>query len=266
MQKFEPIGTFSGSANYKSEIPRQGVFFRGHPGRIELLPGHGFEEALRDLFGFERIWVIFLFDRNLDWRPTTRPPVPPKDHERVGIFASRSPYRPNPIGLSCVRLLSVEKLTLHLDEADLLDGTPVLDIKPYIPKVDSFPNAKAGWVDGQEVPDWEIETSGIFKNQSEWLRNRSGLDLWSVAECQLGIRPLDATRKRLQVDFRGKCAELAFRTFRIEFSFDEILKKIWLNEIRSGYSLAELESPDDPYSDKSLHLEFLSHFAQMPKT
>lgn len=264
--KFEPIGTFFGSANYKSEVPRQGVFFHGHPGRIELLPQHGFEEALRDLSGFERIWVIFLFDRNSGWRPTTRPPVPPKDHDRVGIFASRSPYRPNPIGLSCVRLLSVEKLTLHLDEADLLDGSPVLDIKPYIPKADSFPMAKAGWVDEQESLRWEIQTSELFQKQNEWLLNKSGFDLLSFAQCQLEIRPLDATRKRLQIDRQTNSAELAFRTFRIEFSFDEIQKKICLQKIRSGYTLAELGNSDDPYADKSLHLDFFSQFAQMPKT
>ena len=105
-----PIGTFYGDAVYKYDAPRQGRLFAGHPGRIELKPGMNFETALRDLDGFERIWVIFKFHENEGWRPTTRPPVPPKGKDRVGTFASRSPYRPNPIGLSCVRLLKIEGL------------------------------------------------------------------------------------------------------------------------------------------------------------
>ena len=140
---FSPIGYFYNSAHYKFEVPRQGVFFRGHLGKIELLPQKDFEIALRDLEGFERIWVIFQFHQNAEWRPTTRPPVPAAGKERVGTFASRSPYRPNPIGLSCVRLISVNGLTLTIDEADLLSETPILDIKPYIPKADAFPQAKA---------------------------------------------------------------------------------------------------------------------------
>ena len=139
-----PIGTFFGDAVYKYEAPRQGRLFAGHPGRIVLNEGQNFEMALRDLDGFERIWVIFQFHENEGWRPTTRPPVPPKGKDRVGTFASRSPYRPNPIGLSCVRLLKIDGLTLYVDEADLLNGTPVLDIKPYIPMADAFPDAKAG--------------------------------------------------------------------------------------------------------------------------
>ena len=110
-----PIGSFFGDAVYKYDVPRQGSLFAGHPGRIELKPGNNFEMALRDLEGFERIWVIFQFHENEGWRPTTRPPVPPKGRDRVGTFASRSPYRPNPIGLSCVRLLSAGYQTVYPD-------------------------------------------------------------------------------------------------------------------------------------------------------
>ncbi|MBR6124078.1 SAM-dependent methyltransferase, partial [Candidatus Saccharibacteria bacterium] len=77
-----PIGTFFGDAIYKYDAPRQGRLFAGHPGRIVLSPGQNFEMALRDLDGFERIWVIFLFHENGGWRPTTRPPVPPKGKDR----------------------------------------------------------------------------------------------------------------------------------------------------------------------------------------
>ena len=130
---FEPIGYFHGGPARKYEAPRQGVF-AGGAGRVELLEGRNFETALRDLEGFSRIWLLFAFDRNGSaWRPTAHPPVTAPGRARVGVFASRAPYRPNPIGLSCVRLVSVEGRSVEVDEADLLDGTPVLDIKPYVP-------------------------------------------------------------------------------------------------------------------------------------
>ena len=256
--ELEPIGTFYSQASYKYEVPRQGVFFRGHPGRIELLPHKGYEEALRDLEGFERLWIVFHFHQNSGWRPTTRPPVPPADHDRVGTFASRSPYRPNPIGLSCVKLLSVEKLALHLDEADLLNGTPVLDIKPYIPKADAFPNAKAGWVEAQSESLWKIFPSQLFQRENDWIFEMCGWDLQSFAECQLVNDPLDSSRRRVKVNLENHTAELAFRTFRIDFEFDADLKQILLKGIRSGYSAVELASAEDVYHDKDLHRAFLN--------
>ena len=142
---FEPIGIFRGGAARKYEAPRQGVF-SGNPGRIELAPGRNFETALRDLDGFERIWLVFVFDRNGGgWRPTAHPPVTAPGVSRVGVFASRAPYRPNPIGLSCVRLVGVHGRVVEVEEADLLDGTPIYDIKPYLPHIDSHPEARGGF-------------------------------------------------------------------------------------------------------------------------
>ena len=261
---FEPIGTFHCNAAYKSEAPRQGVFRGARTGKIELFTRRGFEEALRDLSGFERIWIIFAFHRNKGWRATTRPPVPPPDHERVGVFASRGPYRPNPLGLSCVKLLAVERLSVFVEGADLLNETPVLDIKPYIPRADAFPTAKAGWVDLQNLERWDIAETETFAEQGDWLLSAGGLDFRSFAECQLSNLPFDSSRRRVLVDFERKTAELAFRTFRIDFSFDENSRRILLEKIRSGYSAEELSSQADPYGDKPLHREFLLHFAQSP--
>lgn len=125
---------------------------------IELLPGRNFEQALSDLAGFDYIWVLTWLHLNENWKPTVIPPRGPK--VRRGLFATRSPHRPNPIGLSALRLLRVEGRVLHVRGIDLLDGTPVLDIKPYVPYADAFPGARAGWLDeiGQqpEAPDrWE---------------------------------------------------------------------------------------------------------------
>lgn len=262
-----PIGFFYGEANYKYDVPRQGCLFAGHPGRIELSSGNNYEMALRDLDGFERIWVIFEFHENAGWRPTTRPPVPPKGRDRVGTFASRSPYRPNPIGLSCVRLLKIEGLTLYVDEADLLNGSPVLDIKPYIPMADSFPKAKAGWVEEQAGEQWSIDVSETFSVQSNWIAEHSAFDLLSFASVQLSRGNFskdvfDSTRRRLTVDVEAHTGVLAYRTFRIHFSYDEISRIVCLQDIASGYTAVELkENAEDKYGDKQLHRDFLNfHF------
>ena len=259
-----PIGTFYGDAVYKYDAPRQGRLFAGHPGRIELKPGQNFEMALRDLEGFERIWVIFQFHENEGWRPTTRPPVPPKGKDRVGTFASRSPYRPNPIGLSCVRLLKVDSLTLYVDEADLLNETPVLDIKPYIPMADAFPDAKAGLVEEQEGDLWDVRVAEPFTSQNHWIADRCGFDLESFARVQLSRGNFskdvfDSSRRRLTVDEVAKTGVLAYRTFRIHFCYDEAANKVVLQQISSGYTVEELKmGAEDKYGDKQIHREFLS--------
>ncbi len=107
----------------------------------ELIP----ELALRDLVGIERIWVLSLLDRSGTWGPLVRPPRGARS--KRSLFATRSPDRPNPIGLSAVRLVRVEKTDLHVRGVDLLDGTPILDIKPYVPYADAFPTSRAGWID-----------------------------------------------------------------------------------------------------------------------
>ena len=101
-------------------------------------------EALADLAGFERLWLIFVFDRSEGWKPRVRPP---RGGGQRGVLATRSPHRPNPIGLSAVELVAVEARALVVRGVDLLDGTPILDIKPYVPYADAFPIARAGWID-----------------------------------------------------------------------------------------------------------------------
>lgn len=111
-------------------------------GRIEI---HApYVAGLADLAGMERIWLLYVFHRNGGFRLSVRPP---RGNRRRGLFATRSPDRPSSIGLTNVRLLSVEGSVLHVDGLDLLDETPVIDIKPYLPFVDAHPTARAGWVD-----------------------------------------------------------------------------------------------------------------------
>lgn len=118
----------------------------GAPGEgvIELVPEIPIE-ALRSLEGFDYVWVIYVFHMNEGWSPLVRPPRGPR--VKRGVLATRSPHRPNPIGLSALRLVKIEGRELHVRGIDLLDGTPVIDLKPYVPYADAFPDARAGWVD-----------------------------------------------------------------------------------------------------------------------
>lgn len=118
---------------------------------VVFKPPYRVKEALRGIEGFSHLWLIWQFSEaeQRDWTPTVRPPKL-GGNERVGVFASRSPFRPNPIGLSSVKLLSVEYDTplgpvLHVSGADIMDGTPVYDIKPYLAYTDAHPEATGGF-------------------------------------------------------------------------------------------------------------------------
>lgn len=120
---------------------------------LELDPALIPPEALRDLQGIERIWVLAYLHQSGTWGPQVRPPRGAR--VRRSLFATRSPDRPNPIGLSAIELLRVEGTNLHVRGIDLLDGTPILDIKPYVPYADAFPESKAGWID--DLPRDELQ-------------------------------------------------------------------------------------------------------------
>lgn len=254
---FHPIGFFRGGAVRKYDAPRQGVFADAREGVVELLPGCNFETALRDLDGFERVWIVFVFDRNLDsWRPTVRPPVSAPDRERVGVFASRAPYRPNPIGLTCARIVGIQGLRVMVAEADLLDGTPVLDLKPYIPAADAFPDALAGWVDAQGPDRREITDTSLFREQAAALLAWGGPDIAATARIQLAQDPFDNSRKRIVRIGEDGRGTLSLRMFRLDFRADPDSPSLVLEKIRSGYSPADLAASDDPYADKALHRRF----------
>jgi tRNA-Thr(GGU) m(6)t(6)A37 methyltransferase TsaA len=141
-----PIGWVSSPYERRFGTPQQAAAIDSdRPAVLELDPERIPEEALSDLIGIERIWVLTFLHRSGTWGPLVRPPRGPR--VRRGLFATRSPDRPNPLGLSAVQLVRIEGLQLHVLGVDLLDGTPILDIKPYFPSVDAFPTSRAGWID-----------------------------------------------------------------------------------------------------------------------
>lgn len=140
--RLHPIGIIHTPHYDPASAPIQPAFAMGAQGMVTVFDPY--VEAIADLDGFERVWLLFEFDRSTDWKSRV---VPYRDVVERGLFATRAPARPNPIGLSVVRLASVEGKTLHVLDVDMLDGTPLLDIKPYVPAFDSHPDSRAGWLD-----------------------------------------------------------------------------------------------------------------------
>lgn len=150
MFRFVPIGVVRSCFREKFGIPRQPGLVEAARAALELLPPYNQPAAVRGLEGFSHLWLVFVF-HGLPagrWRPTVRPPRL-GGNRRLGVFATRSGFRPNPIGLSAVKLEGIAtdrgRVVLHLAGVDVLDGTPVLDIKPYLPYVDRIPTATGGF-------------------------------------------------------------------------------------------------------------------------
>lgn len=135
---------------------------RALPATIELIDDPKLDGALEGLAGFDYIWVIAWLHLNRTWSAKVVPPRGPKTPQ--GLFATRSPNRPNMLALSALRLTGVEGRSLHVLGIDLLDGTPVLDIKPYVPYADAFPDARAGWLDALSQP---MTAPDRFERQGE---------------------------------------------------------------------------------------------------
>ena len=162
-----PIAYFHSPLTSKFGIPRQSGLAAALPGRIVFTPEYRREEALRGLDGFDYLWLIWEFSLSPNPSPVGRGAItvrPPRlgGNERVGVFASRSPFRPNNLGLSCVRIKEIELTAaegpvIHVLGADLMDGTPIYDIKPYVAYADAHPDARSGFVDEHEWQPLSVE-------------------------------------------------------------------------------------------------------------
>ncbi len=175
----QPIGFLRTQQRVKFQAGHQPAAAAEERNTLELLPGHGYEQALQDLTGIDRIWLIWWFHRNEGWRPLVLPPRGPA--QRRGVFATRSPHRPNPLGLTAVPLLGITGRTLRLGPCDLVDGTPIFDLKPYVAAHDAFPEARAAWIDAvdaglRQPARFTVQFSPAAETQLAWLSETHRID------------------------------------------------------------------------------------------
>jgi tRNA-Thr(GGU) m(6)t(6)A37 methyltransferase TsaA len=155
---FQPIGIVHSPHAVAEKTPIQPVFAEGIAGTVEVYPE--LEEGLADIEGFSHLWLIYALDRVAEVSLTVKPFL--EDHPH-GVFATRAPRRPNPIGLSLVRLVRRVGRILHVEDVDILDGTPLLDIKPYAQRFDVREHVRCGWLDH-------------IDDETAWKRGRRALD------------------------------------------------------------------------------------------
>lgn len=158
---FEQIGVIRSPYKEKFAVPRQPGLVKAVGGELHLLEPYNQPDAVRGLEGFSHVWLLFVFHQTMEggWRPTVRPPRL-GGNARMGVFASRSTFRPNPIGMSLVELKEIRceknQVILQLGGLDLVDGTPVVDIKPYLPFAEALPQARAGYAQDAPAADMPV--------------------------------------------------------------------------------------------------------------
>jgi tRNA (adenine37-N6)-methyltransferase len=239
-----PIGVVRSPFTEKMQAPRQPGVKEAAPGRVELFVGHDFEHALEDLATFRYIWLIFWFDQAEGWRPKV---LPPRSEKRRGVFATRSPHRPNPIGMSLVELTGIDGLVLSVNGLDLLDGTPVLDIKPYIPYADSRADADHGWLDAGSIPTRDpvaafvVEFSEAARAELDLLSS-FGVDLEPAIRQVLELGPEPHPYRRIKKVETG--AVLALKDFRVAFTSEG--RAVRVTGIVTGYRPQQLAMLTDP--------------------
>ncbi|MFN3455328.1 MAG: tRNA (N6-threonylcarbamoyladenosine(37)-N6)-methyltransferase TrmO [Pseudobdellovibrio sp.] len=198
---FEQIGILKSPFKQRFGISHQPGVSHGLSGVIHLNKNADFVTALRGLELFSHIWVVFVFHSHggKKWKPSIRPPRL-GGNKKIGLFASRSPHRPNPIGISAVKLEKIDLdhpdgPLLHVGEVDLMDGTPILDIKPYIPLADKIENANSGWAD-IPVKHYDVQVSSQAEKKFKHFDPEEKLRLKQLALGIIELDPRPAFQKR----------------------------------------------------------------------
>ena len=236
-----PIGIARTPFTEKVLAPRQPRAEAPADGTIELLPGRGYEDALSGLEEWSHVWLVYAFHENDGWRPKVRPP---RSRKKLGVFATRAPYRPNPIGLSAVELVAVDGLTLRVRGVDLLDRTPILDIKPYVAYADAIGDASDGWLAPADPgPGYDVRIAEPAASQLAWLEER-GQTLHAEIERRLALGPEPHAYRRIRVESETtRC--LAVEDWRVRFRVDGLT--LTVESVSTGYRPRELAAPRAPH-------------------
>ncbi|QCA19784.1 tRNA (N6-threonylcarbamoyladenosine(37)-N6)-methyltransferase TrmO [Citrobacter freundii] len=197
--QFEQIGFIRSPYKEKFAVPRQPGLVKSANGELHLLAPYNQAEAVRGLEAFSHLWVIFVFHQTMEggWRPTVRPPRL-GGNARMGVFATRSTFRPNPVGMSLVELKGIvcqkDNVVLQLGSLDLVDGTPVVDIKPYLPFAEALPDATASYAQHAPVAEMAVGFTPEVEQQLLMLEKRYPLLKTFIGEV-LAQDPRPAYRK-----------------------------------------------------------------------
>jgi tRNA-Thr(GGU) m(6)t(6)A37 methyltransferase TsaA len=255
----EPIGVIRSPYRELAETPRQPRIANVRA-RIELFKGRGFEDAISDLEGWDYIWVLTWMHRARTWRPKVQPP---RSERKRGVFSTRAPHRPNPIGMSAMRIVSISGRTIEVEECDAIDGTPVLDIKPYVPWADAIPNARTGWLaspDGvppggerpaDPRPTWEVTFTERARQQLGWLKERE-VDLEERLAYTLSLGPQPHAYRRIVETQAGW--RIAIKEWFAYFEWDAMT--ITVSRITSGVKRENLPKA------AAIHHEFIARFVR----
>lgn len=249
-----PIGIIRTQMRMKFDAPHQPSGHKKQINTIELFPGHNFEQGLLDLDGFSVIWILWWFHLNNNWRPLVRPPR--GINKKRGVFATRSPHRPNPIGITAVPLLGINGRSIYVGECDLLDQTPILDIKPYLSAVDCFPEAKKGWTADLEAPleaTYRVTVSKLAQKQLDWLKEEHSIDFISRATEILAVNPQVHRTRRISRSGNGfKMGCGAWKLFFTLSGNDVCIEKVF-----SGYPERTLKNQEYDYlPDRAAQIAF----------
>ena len=267
-----PIGFIRSAFKEKVQAPRQGP----GAGEAALQIAPEFTQALEHLDGFDRLWLVFWFHL-VEGPPRSWMVLPPRSSKKRGVFTTRSPHRPNPIGLTAARLLRREGCTLFLADVDLVDGTPVLDLKPYLAYADAFPEARAGWLDEERaqaglleksvtgnsvtptgaapdpLPVWQVEFAPEAERALAWLSAR-GVELRVPLARLLALGPQPHPYRRIKAD--GEALLLAHKEWRARFTV--LGRTLRVEKLASGFREQALLEEEGSLLD--LHRAFAAAF------
>ncbi|CAM3136364.1 tRNA (N6-threonylcarbamoyladenosine(37)-N6)-methyltransferase TrmO [Rariglobus hedericola] len=263
----KPIGFIRTQKRVKFQARHQPVDGEEECNVLELLPGSNFEQALRDLAGFDRVWLLWWFHRNETWRPLVLPPRGPA--QRRGVFATRSPHRPNPLGMTPVRLLGIKGRTLRLGACDLVDGTPVFDVKPYVPAYDSFPEANAGWIAEVDAVSaaparFTVTLSEAAETQAAWLRETWEIDFTPRLVELLSHDPTPHRTRRIRKRASGTL-EIGCGAWRAEFTIEG--ETVTVTALETGYPLRFLTREGyEEVPDRDAQMAFLARWPEIAPT
>jgi tRNA-Thr(GGU) m(6)t(6)A37 methyltransferase TsaA len=251
---FDPIGVVHSPFVERVDAPRQPSAAEGVEATIELFAGRDFEHALEDVADWEYLWVLFVFHRNVEeargWRPKV---LPPRSTEKRGVFATRSPHRPNPIGMSVVKLVAIDGLVIRVRNVDILDGSPVLDLKPYVAYADAHPDAREGWLEARDrAPAFTVEWSARAAEQTAFVAAR-GVAIADEIARLLALGPQPHPYRRIRKD--GDRMRLAFKEWRVFFRVDGA--RVIVDELKSGYRPKQLAEDET----LRVHREFVARFS-----